>query len=132
MEQTWNDRNNKDSIRLWINDSLYFRGLYFTRFDSTFNNVGDRLGMQVARLHGSYKSNLKIRMLLSSLDSILFTNKSSVDTTFYYQLDKSTEIVISDSMRTGCFSIHDSIKEPELWAVEVLNYPDGTSHVFPM
>lgn len=46
-----NDRSEKDYIKLWVNDSLLFKGPYFTNYiEETKDNIDDVWGMEVATL----------------------------------------------------------------------------------
>lgn len=114
--RSWNDRNNEDYIKLWVNDSLLFAGTYYTNYvDSTQSKMDNALGMQVASIDKTNKDSIKIRILLVSLDSILFANKRVMDTTFFYRIDNIPGIAISDTWRRGYFSIFDTIAAPIYW-----------------
>lgn len=114
--RVWNDRNNKDYIKLWINDSLLFAGTYYTNYiDSTQTNKDDALGMEIATIDKTNKDSIKMRIRLVSLDSILFADKRVMDTTFFYRIDNIPGLAISDNWRRGYFAIFDTINTPIYW-----------------
>lgn len=114
--ESWNDRTDKDYIKLWVDDSLMFDGTYYTNYiDSTQTNIDDVWGMEVARIDKSNRDSIKIRLRLVSLDSILFFDKRVMDTTFSYRIDNIPGMAITDSGRRGFFSVYDTISAPSYW-----------------
>lgn len=114
--ESWDDRTNKDYIRLWVDDSLMFDGIYYTNYiDSTQTNIDDVWGMKVARIDKSNRDSIKIRLRLVSLDSVSFAGKHAMDTTFSYRIDNIPGMAITDSERRGFFSVRDTISTPWYW-----------------
>lgn len=111
-----NSRSGKDYIKLWINDSLFFSGSYFTNFSE--KNIDDIWGMEVASFDKQDKDSIKIKLRLISLDTIFFSGKKIVDTTFYYKIENIPGISITDPRETGHFSVFDTLNAPTYWRVE--------------
>ena len=108
-----NDRSGKDYVKLWVNDSLFFSGSYFTNYnEETYENIDDVLGMEVATFNKQGIDSVKIKLCLISLDTLLFEGKRVVDTTFYYKISNIPGIVISDTWRVGHFSVFDTLVAP--------------------
>lgn len=89
----WNGRNDKDYIKLWLNDSLIFSGTYFTEYNDTLpdsfvppEKIKDLLGMTIAELNKkkqNYKDSLKVRLRLVTLDDLPDENPIVIDSTFF-------------------------------------------------
>ena len=111
-----NSRSGKDYVKLWVNDSLLFSGSYFTDFSEV--NVDDIWGMKVASFNKQDKDSIKIKLRLISLDTVLFSQRKIVDTTFYYKIIDIPGISITDPRETGHFSVFDTLNAPTYWRVE--------------
>lgn len=125
----WNDRNNQDYIKLWINDSLLFSGTYYTQYNDTIPDnleemetpygprvIVDALGMEIVNLDKKkYQDSIKIRIRLIALDDVLFNGKRVMDSTFLYRIDNLPGIAITDAGRRGFFLVFDSVKTPAFW-----------------
>ena len=102
-----NSRSGKDYVKLWVNDSLLFSGSYFTDFSEV--NVDDIWGMKVASFNKQDKDSIKIKLRLISLDTVLFSQRKIVDTTFYYKIIDIPGISITELCETGLFSVFDTL-----------------------
>ncbi len=111
-----NSRSGKDYVKIWVNDSLLFSGSYFTNFSD--ENIEGTWGMRVATFDKKDKDSIKIKLRLISLDTILFSRKRIVDTTFYYKIRDIPGISITDPRETGRFSVFDTLNAPAYWRVE--------------
>ena len=111
-----NSRSGKDYVKLWVNDSLLFSGSYFTDFSEV--NVDDIWGMKVASFNKQDKDSIKIKLRLISLDTVLFSQRKIVDTTFYYKIIDIPGISITDPRETGHFSVFATFNAPTYWRVE--------------
>lgn len=115
------DRNDEDYIKLWINDTLIYRGLYHA---DTEDSVYALRGMPVAVINKFNRDSLKIRIRITSLDSVLFGKKQVIDSVFYYPIDSIPELVISDCRilypcsYSGDFSIFDPIRDYGFWIID--------------
>ena len=112
-------RNGKDYIKLWVNDSLLFSGVYLNRFNDTILDYSDDvLGMEVASFDKKEDS-IKIRVRIISLDSVLFyNNRHAVDTTFTYRIDNIPDIIISGARYYNEFAIFDTLRTPDRYDYE--------------
>ncbi len=115
-----NERNRKDYIKLWINDSLLFKGPYFTNYiEETGENLGDVWGMKVATLiKKSNEDSIKIAIRVIALDNQLFAGRKAIDTTFKYRIDNIPGIAISYRQVVGHFNVFDTINAPGYWRIE--------------
>lgn len=111
-----NSRSGKDYVKLWVNDSLLFSGSYFTNFSE--ENIDEIWGMEIASFNKPDKDSIKIKLRLISLDTVLFSGKKIVDTTFYYKIIDIPGISITDPRETGHFSVFDTLNAPTYWRVE--------------
>ncbi|MFV0545410.1 MAG: hypothetical protein ACK5ND_04300 [Bacteroides sp.] len=111
-----NSRSGKDYVKLRVNDSLLFSGSYFT--DLSEENIDDIWGMEVASFNKQNKDSIKIKLRLISLDTVLFSQRKIVDTTFYYKIKDIPGISITDPRGTGHFSVFDTLNAPAYWRVE--------------
>jgi hypothetical protein len=112
-----NKRNGKDYIKLWVNDSLLFKGPYFTNYiEETEENIDDVWGMEVTTL--SKKDNgdsIKIAIRLIALDNQSFGGKKVINTTFKYRIDNIPGIAISYPREIQHFNVFDTINAPGYW-----------------
>ena len=115
----YQDRNGNDYIKLWVNDSLLFSGVYLNRFNDTILDYSDDvLGMEVATIDKKEDS-IKIRIRMISLDSVLFyNNRHAVDTTFTYRIDNIPDIIISGARYYNEFAIFDTLRTPDRYDYE--------------
>lgn len=115
------DRNGEDYIKLWINDTLMFRGVYQV---NTKDSIDAFYGMPVAVINKFNRDSLKIRIRITSLDSVLFGKKQVIDSVFYYPIDSIPELVISDRRilypysYSGDFAIFDPIRDYGFWIID--------------
>lgn len=115
------DRNGEDYIKLWINDTLKFRGVYQV---NTKDSIDAFYGMPVAVINKFNRDSLKIRIRITSLDSVLFGKKQVIDSVFYYPIDSIPELVISDRRilypysYSGDFAIFDPIRDYGFWIID--------------
>lgn len=115
------DRNGEDYIKLWINDTLMFRGVYQV---NTKDSIDAFYGMPVAVINKYNRDSLKIRIRITSLDSVLFGKKQVIDSVFYYPIDSIPELVISDRRilypysYSGDFAIFDPIRDYGFWIID--------------
>lgn len=107
-------RNGNDYIKLWVNDSLLFSGVYYNRFnEETLDYFDEFLGMEVASFDKKEDS-IKIRVRIISLDSVLFYNdRHAVDTSFTYRIDNIPEMTITKTRHSNNFLIYDTLRTPE-------------------
>ena len=110
----YQDRNGNDYIKLWVNDSLLFSGVYYNRFnEETLDYFDEFLGMEVASFDKKEDS-IKIRVRIISLDSVLFYNgRHAVDTSFTYRIDNIPEMTITKTRYSNKFLIYDTLRTPE-------------------
>ena len=85
------ERTGKDYIQCWVNDSL------------VFNKSG-------------YDS-LKIKIRVTSLDTVLYCGKRVIDSTFRYRIDNIPNIVISCSSNGGIL-LWDTLRTPDYFWLE--------------
>jgi hypothetical protein len=109
------ERDSKDYIRCWINDSLIFNGLYKTYYDSAWDTY---YGTEVANFDKRGRDSIKIKIRLITLDSLLFGNKKVVDTTFFYRMDSIPGISIVALRPFKHFDIYDPISCPAAFEIE--------------
>lgn len=112
-------RNGNDYIKLWVNDSLLFSGVYLNRFNDTILDYSDDvLGMEVASFDKKEDS-IKIRVRIISLDSVLlYNNRYAIDTSFFYRIDNIPDIVISVERFYDSLSIYDTLRTPYMYYYE--------------
>ena len=84
------ERTGKDYIQCWVNDS---------RFDKS-----------------GYDS-LKIKIRVTSLDTVLYCGKRVIDSTFRYRIDNIPNIVISCSSNGGIL-LWDTLRTPDYFWLE--------------
>jgi hypothetical protein len=112
-----NDRSGKDYIKLWVDDSLLFKGPYYTNYiEETEENIDDVWGMEVASLiKQNYRDSIRIAIKIIALDDQLFSGKRVIDTTFKYRTDNIPGIAISYPREIGHFNVFDTINAPGYW-----------------
>lgn len=124
--ENWNGRNGQDYIKLWLNDSLIFSGIYFTQFNDTlsdapksFDEIKDFWGMNVALLSKKdmkYQDSLKIRLRLVTLDGMPNEDPISIDSTFYfYPIDSIFDIMFLVDRYKKEFRGYDYYHNSERW-----------------
>lgn len=115
----YQDRNGNDYIKLWVNDSLLFSGVYYNRFnEETLDYFDEFLGMEVASFDKKEDS-IKIRVRIISLDSVLlYNNRYAIDTSFFYRIDNIPDIVISVERFYDSLSIYDTLRTPYMYYYE--------------
>ena len=101
-------RDSKDYIKFWINDSLYFSGLYRTSYDSVWDTY---FGTDVANFVPQTDS-VKMRIRIISLDSVLFGNKRIIDTVFHYKVKDIPAMIIVTVRPYENFSVFDFVNHP--------------------
>lgn len=112
------DRSGKDYIKCWVNDSLFFEGTYINRFNEiTLEHFEDCLGMEVARFNRENKDSAKIKICVTSLDTVLYVGRKVIDTTFTYRINNIPEIVISCGPNRG-FQLWDTLRTPDYFYYE--------------
>ena len=109
-------RSEKDYVKLWIDDSLYFSGPYFSDYSDDFGNVN--WSLELAKFDKPPKDSLKFKISIISLDTVLFSGRKVVDTMFYYNIQKIPGISIFRPRRLNYFSIYDIINCPNYWIIE--------------
>ena len=74
------ERTGKDYIQCWVNDSLVFNGLYVNKTDDQILDYHeDWLGMEITRFDKSGYDSLKIKIRVTSLDTVLYCGKRVID-----------------------------------------------------
>lgn len=125
----WNGRNGKDYIKLWLNDSLIFSGLYFTEYNDTLPGVlvhpkdlKDILGMTIAVLNKkelNYKDSLKARLRFVSLDGLPNERPVFIDSTFiFYPIDSISSLLFLVHPDEEEFRGYDYYHDPKRWEVD--------------
>lgn len=125
----WNGRNDKDYIKLWLNDSLIFSGTYFTEYNDTLpdrfvppEKIKDLLGMTIAELNKkkqNYKDSLKVRLRLVTLDDLPDENPIVIDSTFFFHpIDSISSILFLVYPYEKEFCGYDYYHDPERWEVD--------------
>lgn len=114
----YKERNGKDYVKCWINDSLWFKGTYFNRFnDITLDYFEDCYGMTVASFDKTGRDSIKVKIRIISLDTLRYLGQKVIDTTFLYQIDNIPEVVISCSSEAG-YLIWDTLRTPKYFEYE--------------
>ena len=86
------ERTGKDYIQCWVNDSLVFNGLYVNKTDDQILDYHeDWLGMEITRFDKSGYDSLKIKIRVTSLDTVLYCGKRVIDSTFRYRIDQYSQ-----------------------------------------
>lgn len=88
VDTGYKERTGKDYIQCWVNDSLVFNGLYVNKTDDQILDYHeDWLGMEITRFDKSGYDSLKIKIRVTSLDTVLYRGKRVIDSTFRYRID---------------------------------------------
>ena len=112
------ERTGKDYIQCWVNDSLVFNGLYVNKTDDQILDYHeDWLGMEITRFDKSGYDSLKIKIRVTSLDTVLYCGKRVIDSTFRYRIDNIPNIVISCSSNGGIL-LWDTLRTPDYFWLE--------------
>lgn len=125
----WNGRNDKDYIKLWLNDSLIFSDTYFTEYNDTLSDrfvppekIKDLLGMTIAELNKkkqSYKDSLKVRLRLVTLDGLPGENPIVIDSTFFFHpIDSISSILFLVYPYDKEFRGYDYYHDPKRWEID--------------
>ena len=91
VDTGYKERTGKDYIQCWVNDSL------------VFNKSG-------------YDS-LKIKIRVTSLDTVLYRGKRVIDSTFRYRIDNIPSIVIACRANSG-ITLWDTLRTPDYFWLE--------------
>ena len=113
VDTGYSERNGKDYIKCWVDDSLAFSGTYRNRFnDMTLDYIEECFGMEAVRMAKGGRDSMKIKVRIISLDSMLYEGKRVIDTTFLYRIDNIPEVVIS--CRSNCgYLLWDTLRTPD-------------------
>ena len=112
------ERTGKDYIECWINDSLVFRGLYVNKTDDQILDYHDDwLGMKIASFNKNEYDSIKVKIRVTSLDTVLYCGKKMIDSTFKYRIDSIPSIVIACDTDFGIILV-DTLKMPDYFWLE--------------
>ncbi len=121
------ERDGKDFIQCWINDSLVFSDKYVDKYgsipweDMTIEQMGEYSKTEIVNIDKTGIDSIKIRLQVISLDTILFAGKERIiDTTFHYQVDNIPGIIITiinDNELTH-FLVWDTLRTPDYFEYE--------------
>ena len=107
-------RIDKDSVKCWINDTLVFNDVYKVNFDTFWNTFMPQDLVQI-----KYSINeVKFRIKLVSLDSVMFNNEQVADTTFFIKTDGIPAIKVLYVREYPGFQIFDIVHNPEYFELE--------------
>lgn len=112
---TKTDRNGKDFILCWVDDSLMFSGVYKTQYDSIYFMD---CGPVIANFDKTGMDSVKIKICLLSLDSVLFAGERVVDTTFHYRVDNIPYMSIAVLRPFEHFDIYDPVTCPAAFEID--------------
>lgn len=115
LNNNYTDREGKDYIKCWVDDSLLFSGVYKPIYDSLLDSY---LGTTVAETSKSNRDSVKIRIRLIALDSLLFAEKAIVDTSFIYRVNNISIMTIVALRPFKGFDIYDPISCPAAFEYE--------------
>ena len=101
VDTGYKERTGKDYIQCWVNDSLVFNGLYVNKTDD----------------HKSGYDSLKIKIRVTSLDTVLYRGKRVIDSTFRYRIDNIPSIVIACRANSG-ITLWDTLRTPDYFWLE--------------
>ena len=113
VDTGYKERTGKDYIQCWVNDSLVFNGLYVKILDYH----EDWLGMEITRFDKSGYDSLKIKIRVTSLDTVLYRGKRVIDSTFRYRIDNIPSIVIACRANSG-ITLWDTLRTPDYFWLE--------------
>ena len=95
-----------------------FKGLYVNKTDDQILDYHeDWLGMEITRFDKSGYDSLKIKIRVTSLDTVLYCGKRVIDSTFRYRIDNIPNIVISCSSNGGIL-LWDTLRTPDYFWLE--------------
>ncbi|WP_075319329.1 hypothetical protein [Bacteroides togonis] len=111
-------RTGKDSVQCWVNDTLVFDSLYVNMSDDqNLIYYDDWLGMEVASFDKKGYDSIKIRIRVTSLDTVLYCGRRTIDSTFRYRIDNIPSIVISCDPNVGIL-LWDTLRTPDYFWLE--------------
>ncbi len=116
----YKERTTKDYIECWINDSLVFRGLYVNKTDyekMMGDYYGDWIGMKIANFDKNGYDSIKVKIRVTSLDTVLYCGKKMIDSTFKYQIDNLPFLAISCDADGGIM-LWDTLRTPDYFYFE--------------
>ncbi len=112
------ERTGKDSVQCWVNDTLVFDSLYVNMSDDqNLIYYDDWLGMEVASFDKKGYDSIKIRIRVTSLDTVLYCGRRTIDSTFRYRIDNIPSIVISCDPNVGIL-LWDTLRTPDYFWLE--------------
>ena len=118
VDTGYKERTGKDYIKCWVNDSLVFNGLYVNKTDDQILDYHeDWLGMEITRFDKSGYDSLKIKIRVTSLDTVLYRGKRVIDSTFRYRIDNIPSIVIACRANSG-ITLWDTLRTPDYFWLE--------------
>lgn len=114
----YKERTGKDSVQCWVNDTLVFDSLYVNMSDDqNLIYYDDWLGMEVASFDKKGYDCIKIRIRVTSLDTVLYCGRRTIDSTFRYRIDNIPSIVISCNTNVG-ITLWDTLRTPDYFWLE--------------
>lgn len=112
------ERTGKDSVQCWVNDSLVFAGLYVNMTDDkNLIYYDDWMGMTVASFDKDGYDSIKVKVRVTSLDTVSYCGKKAIDSTFRYRIDNIPSIVISCDADAGIL-LWDTLRTPDAFWLE--------------
>ena len=118
VDTGYKELTGKDYIQCWVNDSLVFNGLYVNKTDDQILDYHeDWLGMEITRFDKSGYDSLKIKIRVTSLDTVLYRGKRVIDSTFRYRIDNIPSIVIACRANSG-ITLWDTLRTPDYFWLE--------------
>lgn len=112
------ERTGKDSVQCWVNDSLVFAGLYVNMTDDkNLIYYDDWMGMTVASFDKDGYDSIKVKVRVTSLDTVSYCGKKTIDSTFRYRIDNIPSIVISCGTNAGIL-LWDTLRTPDFFWLE--------------
>ena len=97
VDTGYKERTGKDYIQCWVNE--------------------DWLGMEITRFDKSGYDSLKIKIRVTSLDTVLYRGKRVIDSTFRYRIDNIPSIVIACRANSG-ITLWDTLRTPDYFWLE--------------
>lgn len=114
VDTGYKERTGKDYIQCWVNDSR----LYVNKTDDQILDYHeDWLGMEITRFDKSGYDSLKIKIRVTSLDTVLYRGKRVIDSTFRYRIDNIPSIVIACRANSG-ITLWDTLRTPDYFWLE--------------
>ena len=112
VDTGYKERTGKDYIQCWVN------GLYVNKTDDQILDYHeDWLGMEITRFDKSGYDSLKIKIRVTSLDTVLYRGKRVIDSTFRYRIDNIPSIVIACRANSG-ITLWDTLRTPDYFWLE--------------